>query len=343
MTPAAMPERVSVIVPARNEERHIAACVRSILAQETDAQLEVIVADGRSSDQTAELARAGGARVVENPEQVIPTALNHALAAATGAVVIRFDAHSEMPPGYVSACLTALAEEENLGTVGGWRQVRADGPWGKALGAALASPLGIGYALRWRRPPAGMPRTDVDTVHFGCYPRQALQELGGWREDMLTNEDFELDYRLRLSGRRVVFDPAVWSIYKPRESFSAITRQYWRYGHWKAEMLAGAPSSVRPRQLAPPALVMTALAAGRHSMLAVPARVAIGVYASVIGAVAARSDSGWRLAILMPTIHLTWGSSLSVYLPLAAIRRASAGVHSRSGRNGTPARAEGEA
>src|SRR3954471_18849196 len=93
--------RVSVVVPARDEAAHIEACVRSILAQEVEGGLEVVVVDGRSSDDTAAIARAAGATVVDNPDRVIPAALNRGLAAARGEVVVRFDAHAEMPPGYV--------------------------------------------------------------------------------------------------------------------------------------------------------------------------------------------------------------------------------------------------
>src|SRR4051794_5124754 len=93
--------RVSVVVPARDEAANIEACVRSILAQRVEGGLEVIVVDGRSGDDTAAIARAAGARVVDNPDQVIPAALNRGVEAARAAIVVRFDAHSEMPAGSV--------------------------------------------------------------------------------------------------------------------------------------------------------------------------------------------------------------------------------------------------
>jgi succinoglycan biosynthesis protein ExoA len=336
-----MPPHVSVIVPARNEERHIEACVRSIRSQELDAGLEVIVADGRSSDRTAELAARAGATVVDNPQRVIPAALNRGLAAARGDIVLRFDAHSEMPAGYVAACLRALAQAEDIGTVGGWREVGASGPWGRALAAALGSPLGIGYPMRWRRPAPGMPRVDVDTVHFGCYRKEVLVRLGGWREDILTNEDFELDYRLRRAGYRVVFDPAVWSIYRPRESFAAIVRQYWRYGRWKAEVLAAAPASVRPRQLAPPLLVVTASLTPTRGRPRLWARAALVAYAILLASAAARSASGWRLGALLAGIHLSWAGGLLTRLPLASVDRllTRAGARSDFRRSAPPRRA----
>jgi succinoglycan biosynthesis protein ExoA len=295
--------------------------VRSVLAQEIEGTLEVLVIDGRSSDGTGELARAAGATVIDNPQRVIPTALNRGLAAARGRVILRFDAHGEMPPGYVAACLRALEEVDGAAVVGGWCEVRGVGPWGRALGEALASRIGIGNARRWRRPPPNYGRHEVDTVHFGCFRRELVEELGGWREDILSNEDFERDYRVRASGRKVVFDPSIWSVYHPRESFRAIARQFLNYGRWKAEVIALAPGSVRPRQLAPPALLIVCAAAAIRSPLARPALAALAAYAVVVTATAARSAAGWRLGALLVTIHVCWGAGLIARLPIAALRR----------------------
>src|SRR5439155_12202190 len=105
--------RVTVIVPARNEAETIEACLRSILAQDVEGGLEVIVANGRSTDETAAVARSTGARVVENSAQITPAALNTGLAAARGEIIVRFDAHGRMPPGYVQASVRALEEVES--------------------------------------------------------------------------------------------------------------------------------------------------------------------------------------------------------------------------------------
>src|SRR3954451_8422659 len=108
-----------------------------MLGHVVGAEVEVLVVDGSSTDATAELARAAGATVVPNPDRTTPNALNRGLEAARGRVVIRFDAHSEMAPGYIAACLRALSEEEGAVNVGGWCEVRGKGPWGRAVAAAL--------------------------------------------------------------------------------------------------------------------------------------------------------------------------------------------------------------
>lgn len=301
--------RVCIVVPALNEAADIEACVLSVLDQESEGGLEVFVVDGGSTDTTAQLAREAGATVLANPDRSIPAALNRGLAAARGDVLLRFDAHAEMKPGYVSACLRALAEEDGAANVGGWCTVRPRGPWGRALAGALGSSLGVGNARLWRQPRQGQTRVDVDSVPFGCFAVAALQRAGGWREDLAVNEDYELNHRLRRAGGRVVFDPAIQAVYVPRESPLAIAQQYWRYGRWKAVMLRGSPRSLRPRQLAPPMLLITACVS-LSGPLAPTARAVLGAYAVLLAGATLRARSGWRTAPLLMAMHTSWAAGL---------------------------------
>jgi len=305
-----MAPRVTVIVPARNEAANIEACLQSILGQRVEGGLEVIVADGRSSDETAELARSLGATVVDNPARTTPAALNAALAAAKGPIVVRFDAHGRMPPGYVEASVRALDEEAGAAGVGGWIEVEANGPWGRAIGAVLGSRLGIGNARSWRRPRPNQGRMDVETFPLGCWPTELLRALGGWDERFSRNQDFELNHRLRVNGGRIIFDPDVWSYYRPRESLRSLARQYWDYGRFKALTVATAPQSLRPRQVAPVILVVTAGAAVLPNGVGRAARVALAGYGLVVAGVAISSRGGWRAIPVLVTIHGVWGAGL---------------------------------
>src|SRR5687767_3497431 len=96
---------VTVVVPARNEEAAIEACLASILGQD-ETSLQILVMDGKSTDRTRELVTAIAARdprveLLDNPERIVSTALNRALAAARGAWLVRIDAHATVPPDYV--------------------------------------------------------------------------------------------------------------------------------------------------------------------------------------------------------------------------------------------------
>jgi succinoglycan biosynthesis protein ExoA len=304
--------RVSVIVPARNEETHIGACVRSILSQDVGgARVEVIVADGRSDDGTVEAARRAGATIVANPGGSAPAGLNAALTRCRGEVVIRFDAHAEMPPGYIAACLRAIEGHDDAVCVGGWRRVDGRGPWGRATAAALGSRFGVGNPRLWRRPDSDAS-VEVETVALGCWSARELRAVGGWNERFRRNQDFELNHRFRRAGGKVIFDPGIWSVYKPRETPADIARQYWDYGRFKALMLAEAPESLRPRQLAPIALLGTLVAAVLPGRTRTPARAAVGAYATTLAFVSVRSRAGWRTAAVIALMHLAWGAGLMV-------------------------------
>ena len=301
---------VSVVIPARNEGLRIAACIESVRAQIVPLPIEIIVVDGCSGDDTAERARAAGAVVVTNEQRTTPAALNAGLAAAQGDVFVRFDAHAEMSAGYLAACLSALREEERAMNVGGWRAVVPEGPWGAAIGAALASKVGVGNAIIWRRPPDAASRRDIDTVPLGCWWTDDLRRLGGWDETLIRNQDFELNHRIREAGGRVVFDPAIWSHYWPRESLRALGRQYWEYGCFKAVVLSRAPRSLRPRQLAPVALVAVIALAALPTAAAPRARFLLAAYVAMLGGVAVVSRGGWRTVPVLATMHLSWGAGL---------------------------------
>src|SRR5438128_6330530 len=116
---------VSVVVPCRNEERYIAACLDSILASTYPAErLEVLVVDGRSEDRTREIVATYAARVpclrlLDNPARIVPTALNTAIRAAAGEVILRMDAHVTYPPDYVPTLVAELRSSgaDNVGGV----------------------------------------------------------------------------------------------------------------------------------------------------------------------------------------------------------------------------------
>ena len=308
-------------MPALNEAAHIERCLRSIMAQKPTAPLEMIVVDGGSTDGTREIARKTGAIVLDNPERIIPAALNHALRLVCGDVFVRFDAHSEMRPGYLEACLRALAEERDAVNVGGWCEVTPSGPWGGALAVALSSRLGVGNARLWQRP-SESERRSVESVPFGCFRVDDLRAVAGWESSLPVNEDYELNSRLRSGGGRVLFDPSIRAIYRPRESLRAIAAQHWRYGRWKAAMLKRSPGELRLRQLAPPGLLVALSLACLPSRSAVPARLGVASYLCVIGMVTLRSPAGWRTGAVLAALHLSWGGGFA--FGLLASRRPSA-------------------
>ncbi len=255
---------VSIIVPCYNEQATIRLLLDAISQQTYPrAEMEVVIADGQSTDGTRTEIEAFQqstpdlqVRVVENPARVIPAALNQALKAVRGAYIVRVDAHSVPQPDYVARSVAAL-EAGRADNVGGVWQIAPGGPgWvAQAIALAAAHPLGVGDASYRYTEQAQY----VDTVPFGAFRRSLIEEIGPFDETLLTNEDYEFNVRIRQAGGTIWLDPAIRSKYYARASLGALARQYWRYGFWKARMLRRYPATLRWRQALPPLFVFSLL------------------------------------------------------------------------------------
>ena len=107
---------VSVVMPVRNEVDNIGAALDAVLDQDYDGPLEVIVADGRSTDGTADLVRTRAAdderiHLVDNPAGSAAAGLNVAIAAASGSIIVRCDGHARLGAGYIETAVATLAEQ----------------------------------------------------------------------------------------------------------------------------------------------------------------------------------------------------------------------------------------
>ncbi len=302
---------VSVVIPVRNEAGAVVDAVRSVLSQEYPGEIEVVVADGMSNDGTREaLASFGDVKVVDNDAGTAPAGLNRAIEAATGSIIVRCDAHSILPPGYVRRAVEVM-QETGAANVGGVQRTVGTTRLERAIAAAMSSPVGVGDA-RYR---LGGEAGPVDTVYLGVFDRATLDRLGGFDEHLTRNQDYELNIRLRKAGGVVYFHPDLEVEYRPRSSLRALWRQYYDYGTWKRHVLQMHPESWRARQLAAPLLVLALAVSGAAAVagawevaVIVPAAwliALLGAAATALGTVPLRS------AVLVPvalaTMHLAWG------------------------------------
>ena len=254
---------VSIIVPCYNEEQHIRGLLDAITSQTYPInKMEVVVADGMSTDLTRDKIEEFSethpeltVQLINNTKRNIPSALNLAIKAAKGKYIVRLDAHSLPDKNYVNTCIQHLKldKAENVGGI--WViQPSNETAIAIAIAAAAAHPLGVGGA-QYRDPKASAAY--VDTVPFGSYRKDYLIELGLYDESLLSNEDYELNARIRTRDGRIFLDPAIRCTYFARHNLSALSKQYFRYGYWKFQMLKRYPGSILMRQFLPPLFVMT--------------------------------------------------------------------------------------
>jgi glycosyltransferase involved in cell wall biosynthesis len=317
---------VSIIIPCFNEQDTIGELLAAIHEQTYPREnLEVIIADGLSTDQTRQRiadfqAKHPGLdiRLVDNPQKIIPAGLNRAIQASHGQIIIRLDAHSRPYPDYVARCVETL--DSNLGdNVGGVWEIRPrHGGWiPESIAAAAAHPLGVGDALyRHASKPAY-----VDTVPFGAFKRELLALIGFFDETLLTNEDYEFNARIRKSGGKIWLDPSIRSVYYAQPSLRGLARQYWRYGFWKWRMLRRYPETLRWRQALPPLFVSSlilGLLAGFAfpiiwGLLAIEVLSYMGVLfiVSFVTSIRKRKPAlTFGLPLAIAAMHISWGAGL---------------------------------
>ncbi|MBA2767835.1 MAG: glycosyltransferase family 2 protein [Sporichthyaceae bacterium] len=317
-------ELVTVLVPARNEERTIGACLESILAQDY-RNLQVVVVDGVSTDATRLIVEALAARdprleMITVERRSIPASLNAGLAAARGRWLVRVDAHSTVPADYVRLAVARLSEG-CWGGVGGRKDGVGRTPAGRAIAAAMGSKFGVGNSLYHH----GTAETEVDHIPFGAYPVDLARRVGGWDERLSANEDFEFDYRLRKAGERLLFDPDLAITWESRQSVRDLFRQYYRYGRGKADVAVLHPASLQVRHLAPPAFAVYGAVAGLIAT-ARPGRATLMLLPYVTALVAASATTARGLdgpaervnvPLAFLAMHVGWGSGFLSRAPRA--------------------------
>jgi succinoglycan biosynthesis protein ExoA len=309
---------VSVVVPARGAAALLDGCLATVVPQ-LRAGDEVIVAAADPETRAAAIALAGritdaSARsgvdvtVVDNPAGTTPAGLNAAVAAARNPVLMRVDAQSRIPAGYRDRVVELLATT-GAANVGGRQHARAERGTARAIAAAMNSRLGHGGAA-YR---SGSRGGAVDTVYLGAFVADAVRAVGGYDERFVTNQDAELNERLRRAGHTVWLDPTLVVGYLPRTSLRALARQFRGYGRGRAMTARRHRGSLGRRQQAAPALVI-ALGASIVAVpwTAVPLALVAGGYGALllVGTLLEGGDAVRWLPLTVAALvvmHLAWG------------------------------------
>jgi glycosyltransferase involved in cell wall biosynthesis len=310
---------VSVLIPMRNEERRIQACLQSLAAQDYPRdRFEVLIIDGASTDRSREVAQDVASRedlplrLIDNPGRSTARGLNLGLDAARGEIVVRVDAHTAVAPDFLKESVAALMETDADG-VGGPIESLGEGLVGQAIALAMSSPFGVRNAhFRYSR-----DTRYTDTVAFPAYRRGLFDEVGRFTEEIEYGEDDEFNYRLGDAGRKLLLTPRIKSIYYTRSSLPALFRQYLGYGRAKVEVLRRHPRRARLRQFVPAVFVASLAGLSALSPLYTGFRRGLGLVAlsymmaSLAFSLRIASRRGWRYLPVLPLafacLHIAYG------------------------------------
>lgn len=315
--------KVSMIIPVYNGAKTIQDLLAAICEQDFPlSEIEVIIADGMSTDDTrqkvkefAESVPELKIKLIDNPQRNRSSGLNLAYKASSGEYIMRMDAHSFPHPFYIKYCLRDL--EAGLGdNVGGVIQIKpANNSWiAQSIAAAAGHPLGVGDAS-YR---IGSKAREVDTVAFGAYHSSLIDRIGGYDETLLINEDYEFNVRVRKSGGKVWLDPEISAHYVARSNLKDLAVQYWNYGYWKLIMLLRYPETIRWRQLAG-FFVLSWIVLGFLGIWLLAARWLLFLEAVIYGSALLYAgtrtaleknnpDLVFGMPLAIATMHFSWGS-----------------------------------
>jgi GT2 family glycosyltransferase len=279
--------------------------------------VEILVADGMSTDSSRRIVsefagRHANVGLLDNEKKIAPAAFNLGIRNARGSIVAIIGAHCFLAPDYISTCVHYLSTGE-ADCVGGPIESVGEGFWGQAISLAMSSPFGVGDAhFRYSH-----QERYVDTLAFGAYRREVFDRIGLFDEKLVRNQDYDLNYRLRKAGGKILLTPAIKSRYYTRSSLKKLWSQYFQYGFWKVQMLRKHPRSVRVRQLVPPLFILALLLSGALSAIS---NLAAWVSALVVTGYLSLSlafssfiavHKSWQYFPVLPVVfaclHLSWG------------------------------------
>lgn len=232
---------VSVLLACRNEQRYIARCLDSILANDyPNDRLEILVMDGMSTDSTRGIikkyAKVGsGLRLLDNPAGSFPAAMNIGIRNSHGSLIIIAGAHAVYQSDHIATCVRLL-QGSGADNVGGALQIEpgAENPFAGAIAAGLASRFGSGNS--YIRIGVQQPIW-TDTAAFGCYRRELFDKIGMFDERLLGSSDLDLNRRIRSAGGRILLVPEIRVRYFADSTWSVFWRHNFADGLWVTYVL----------------------------------------------------------------------------------------------------------
>lgn len=255
---------VSIIIPCRNEEKHIGKCLDSVVSQDYPKEnLEVLVVNGASEDKTKKIIedyakKHSFIKLSENSKKFTPFGLNIGIKAAKGEIVARMDAHAGYPKDYISKCVKFLKESgaDNVGGV--VKTSPAENTLAaRAIAFCLSHPFGVGGS--YFRLGSKAPRL-VDTVFGGCYKREVFDKIGYYNEKLIRSQDIEFNQRLKKAGGKILLTPEIVVNYYPKSTLSDFLNHNFQDGIWTTYPLKFGIRVFSFRHLIPLIFVLSSLA-----------------------------------------------------------------------------------
>jgi glycosyltransferase involved in cell wall biosynthesis len=302
---------ISVVCPVYNESAYIKKLL-DFYINALPAEKELLLVDGLSTDDTCAIikqyiARHGGIYLLDNPERIVPYALNKAIEAAKGDIIIRLDAHTDYSVDYFEKII-ATFKNTDADIVGGPMRIAKGNAVQNAIGYATCTAFGVGNSSFHFPDYEGY----ADSVYLGAWKKKIFKTTGLFDVAFKRNQDDEFHYRAKSLGFKIYQYPDIKLYYHPRKTFGLLFKQYYQYGLYKPLVLRKIKSAVSVRHLIPAMFVLY--------LLSIPAYFIMPFYIGLVPLLmylfgdiffTLRSNKSFKemVAILLvyPTLHLSYG------------------------------------
>ncbi|MBX7106083.1 MAG: glycosyltransferase family 2 protein [Gemmataceae bacterium] len=252
---------VTIIVPVRNEELHLAETLLPLFEQDyPEDRFEILVIDGRSTDGTVsvvELLRADHTQLhlLDNPRRLSSAARNIGVRAARGEYIVVVDGHCELRSRTYLSDMVRAFERTGADCLGRPQplDVSDAGPLQQAIALARASRLGHNPGSHIYSDRGGYVKPQSVAV---AYRREVFDRVGLFDERFDACEDVEFNHRVDAAGLTCYFAPELAVHYRPRDTLGGLAWQMCRYGRGRARLLMKHPETLSVPPLLPAAFLL---------------------------------------------------------------------------------------
>ena len=314
--------KVSLTIVAYNEQDYISGLLEDFLKQTYPKKLtEIVLVDSGSSDNTKDIMlqfkkehidEYADIIVDDNPKRILACGCNIAINNSTGDIIIRVDAHAQIPPEFVEN--NVKHHEEGEMVTGGARPniIDEDTPWKRTLLMAESSMFGSSVA-DYRR---NTEKSYVKSIFHGAVRREVFEKVGIYNEGLGRTEDNEMYYRVSKGGYKICMCPDVISYQQTRSSLKKMLKQKYGNGYWIGRTLAICPKCMSIYHFVPFAFVIgcvLAIILGFFSAIfpilyfSLYGAVAVGMTVLAIIGEKKRSILNLALPVLFFLLHFCYG------------------------------------
>jgi succinoglycan biosynthesis protein ExoA len=309
---------ISVVIPVRNEEKHLGAVLEGLLGQDYPAdRFEIVVVDGNSTDGTAsmveETAKRSATRIklLPNPGQLSSAGRNVGVRQSSGEVIVFVDGHCHIPSREFLLDTARYFQTTGAECLCRPQPLTAPGSnWFQRVVADVRASL-IGHGLDSTIYSSKLEGFVDPTSSGASYRREVFDRVGLYDERLDACEDVEFNHRVLHAGLRAYISPRLTVHYHARSSLSGLWKQMVRYGRGRYRFNRKHPQAFSITQVIPALFLLWLLFGSVGGVIS--ARIAqmllwsAGVYGAVIVAssITLGLRRGWRHAITAPSVYLT--------------------------------------